>query len=295
MTMRVSAEALRVTQEKAAVLVQAFPYIRQYAGKRVVVKVGGEIALDPRQMGSFVGDLALLRMVGVEVVLCHGGGPQISRMMRLLGREAVFKDGLRVTDEETMEVTAMVLLGDVNRRFVALLNTHGPLGIGVSGLDGQLFQVVPQAPELGYVGKISHVTSDPIERILADDYIPVVASLGMDAAGAVYNINADTAAGELAVALGAEKLVVLTNVAGLYETFGNEDSLLSEIDVTVLQRLVISGALSEGMIPKVEAILAALQGGVPRACVIDGRVDHAVLLEIFTPEGFGTMITGKSL
>ncbi len=280
------------TQAKAKILLESLPYIKSFAGARVVVKVGGEILDDPAAAESFTTDLVLLKTVGVDVVLCHGGGPQISRMMTDLGLEPRFVDGLRVTDEEALDVTAMVLLGTLNRRLVGLLNTHGPQAVGLSGLDGRLFLAETESPELGFVGRIVEVSPEPVTRLLQDGYLPVVAPLGMDASGRAYNVNADTAAAELAVALRAEKLVLLTNVEGLYETFGDADTLVSEIDVAGLSSLRESGSLSAGMLPKVDAVTRAVQGGVRRAHILDGRVDHAVLLEIFTPEGIGTMVTG---
>lgn len=278
-------------QAKAKVLVEAMPYLRELSGRRVVVKCGGEIVDDAAQAASLVQDLLLLKMVGIDVVLCHGGGPQISRMMQRLGLEPEFRDGLRVTDADTMDVTAMVLLGRINLELVGLLNVHGEEAIGVNGVDGRLFLVEAQAPELGFVGRVVEVSPEPVERLLADGYLPVVASIGMDADGRPHNINADVAAGRLAAALEAEKFVLLTNVEGLYETFGDADSLVSEIDPPGLRTLAGSGSLSAGMLPKVEAVLTAVDGGVPRAHILDGRERHALLLEIFTPEGIGTMVT----
>ncbi|MFN8103175.1 MAG: acetylglutamate kinase [Acidimicrobiia bacterium] len=267
------------------------PYLRELAGRRVVVKCGGEIVDDAEQAASLVQDLLLLKMVGIDVVLCHGGGPQISRMMKRLGLEPAFREGRRVTDAETMEITAMVLLGRVNLELVGLLNVHGTEAIGVNGADGRLFLVETDPRGIGYVGRIVEVSPEPVDRLLADGYLPVVASIGMDAGGRPHNINADEAAGRLAAALGAEKFVLLTNVEGLYESFGDEDSLVSEIDPPGLRALAAGGSLSAGMGPKVEGILAAVEGGVPRCHILDGREDHALLLEIFTPEGIGTMVT----
>jgi acetylglutamate kinase len=285
--------ALIDTQAKARVLIEALPYITEYAGRRIVVKVGGEVVDDPTAAASFAADLVLLKAVGINVVLCHGGGPQISREMANMGREPTFVNGLRVTDAETMEITAMVLLGVLNRNLVSLLNVHGPQAVGVSGVDGRLFVVEPERAELGYVGRIREVTPDPVVRLLDDGYIPVVASIGMDDTGAAYNVNADLAAGRLAAAIGAEKYVLLTNVEGLYESFGDADTLISEIDRDGLRALRDGGSLSAGMVPKVDSILTALDGGVGRAHILDGRVEHAVLLEIFTPEGIGTMVRGS--
>lgn len=279
------------TEAKAKVLVEAMPYLRELSGRRVVVKCGGEIVDDAEQAASLVQDLLLLKMVGIDVVLCHGGGPQISRMMVRLGLDPVFSGGRRVTDEAAMDVTAMVLLGQINLEIVGLFNVHGTEAVGVNGVDGRLFLVETESPELGLVGRIVEVSPEPVERLLADGYLPVVASIGMDAAGRAHNINADEAAGHLAASLGAEKFVLLTNVEGLFESFGDADSLISEIDPAGLRELAAGGALSDGMLPKIEAVLTAIDGGVPRCHLLDGRERHAILLEIFTPEGIGTMVT----
>ena len=278
------------TLVKTEVLIEALPFVKQYAGKRVVVKIGGELVDDLEAAKSFVEDITLLRSLGVKVVLVHGGGPQISRLMKQTNKEPVFINGQRVTDQETLELTSMVLLGTVNRTLVALLNAHGKTAVGVSGVDAQIFLCKPKNSTLGFVGEITHVSSRPILNLLDNGYLPVIASLGIDEEGNTYNINADTAAGDLAKAIKAEKYILLTNVEGLYESFGDKDSLISEIDMESLQKLLDSGTLAAGMIPKVESILRALSGSVPRAHILDGRVRHALLLEIFTSEGIGTMI-----
>ena len=281
----------RETQEKAAILVQALPYIRQYAGKCILIKVGGEIIDDPEGLRSFAEDLILLKSVGVKVVLCHGGGPQITRMMKAVGKEAVFADGLRVTDRETLEITMMVLLGQLNAAIVSALNVHGPHAVGLSGIDGRLFLVEQKNPALGFVGEINQVNPEVVSRLLEANTLPVIASIGTDEQGQAFNLNADTIAGELAKALQAEKLILLTNVEGIYRDFNDKQSLISEIDDRDLAKMQTSGSLHTGMLPKVEAVLTALRGGVSRAHLIDGRVRHALLLEVFTPEGVGTMIT----
>ena len=284
------------TQGKAGVLIEALPFLKQFGGKRVVIKVGGELFDNKEAIESFAQDLILLKAVGIEVILCHGAGPQISRMMKRLGKEPKFVNGLRVTDAETMEIMSMVLLGDLNKRMVSLLNVHGPKAVAVSGADGLLFEVEQENPELGFVGKIKQVNTEIVTKTLANGYMPVIGSIGVDKQGQAYNINVDLAAGKLAAALNAEKLIVLSNVEGLYETFGDEDSLIPEIDTEGLKKMREipqdeKGALSAGMIPKINGILTALDGGVKRAHILDGRVEHAVLLEIFTPEGIGTMIS----
>lgn len=281
------------TQAKAAVLREALPYIKQFKNQRVVIKVGGELFQDEAAARSLVEDLGFLRSVGVNVVLVHGGGPQISRAMKKFGKDPVFVKGQRVTDAETLELTAMVLLGEINRSIVALLSSTGTAAIGISGIDHSLLKVRQKDPDLGYVGEVVGINTAPIDNLLSHGYVPVIASLGIDASGSSYNINADTAAGKIAVAIHAQKLVLLTNVPGLYETFGDDDSLISEIDTKGLIRLISHDKLSEGMIPKVESIISAINGGVSQAHILDGRVKHALLLEIFTPEGIGTMIQDR--
>ncbi|MCB0354663.1 MAG: acetylglutamate kinase [Bdellovibrionales bacterium] len=278
------------TQAKAEVLSQALSYIRRFTGKRVLIKVGGELFENEAAAKSLASDLSFLRTVGVDVVLVHGGGPQISKAMKQFRKEPVFVKGQRQTDSETLDLTAMVLLGDINRRIVSLLNVAGARSIGLSGADDSMLLVEQLDPELGFVGTVREVNTDPIDRLLEYDYIPVIAGMGVDRSGQLYNVNADSVAGKIAVAIGAEKYILLTNVPGLYETFGEEDSLISEIDSHGLIRLISTNKLSEGMIPKVESILSALKGGVKDAHILDGRMVHSVLLEIFTPEGIGTMV-----
>lgn len=279
-----------VTQSKASILIEALPFLKKFGSKRVVIKVGGELLDNEEATKSFAQDLILLKSVGIQIVLCHGGGPQISRAMKKFGKEPKFIDGLRVTDEETMEIMSMVLLGKLNRKLVSLLNVHGPKAIGISGADGSLFKAKQKSPELGFVGDIVNVNSKVVTKLLDDGYLPVIGSVGIDEEGLPYNINVDIAAGRLASELGAEKLIILSNVEGLYETFGDENSLIPEIKAKGLRKMKDSGSLTSGMIPKVEGILYAIDGGVERAHILDGRVNHAVLLEIFTPEGIGTMI-----
>lgn len=285
------ARVLADTQSKAHVLVEALPFLKQFGGKRVLIKVGGELLEDEAAVASFAQDLILLKSVGIEVVLCHGGGPQITRMMKRVGKEAKFINGHRVTDKETIELGAMVLLGSLNARLVGMLNTHGAKAVGMSGVDGRMLMVEPKDESLGFVGKIVTSSAEPLAMALEAGYLPVVASIGMDDNGELYNINADLAACELAVAIGAIKFVLLTNVPGLYKTFGVSDSLIPEIDTTGLKVMMKSGDITAGMIPKIEAVIYALEHGVRQTHILDGRVEHAVLLEIFTPEGVGTMVT----
>jgi acetylglutamate kinase len=278
-------------QGKAAILIEALPYIRRLAGKTVVIKVGGEIVDDADRANSLAEDLLLMQRVGIRVILCHGGGPQINRLMEHNNKEAEFVDGLRVTDADTLELTAMALLGVVNRSLVALLNQQDNHSIGLSGVDGGLFRVSAGDPELGFVGKIDEVYPRVVLDLIDQGYIPVIAPLGLDAQSQTYNINADTAAAALAGALGAEKLIVLTNVAGLYESIEDANSFISEIDATKLEALLDSGILRQGIVPKARAVLEAVEAGVSCAHILDGRLRHAVLLEIFTSEGVGTMVT----
>lgn len=275
---------------KAEILAQAVPWIRSLAGRFVVVKVGGEILLDEQRAQQFAQDIVLLHSVGIKVLVVHGGGPQISSLSNKLGVTPQFIDGQRVTDEATLEVTAMVLLGEVNRKLVSLVNRAAKIAFGVSGIDAGMLLVSPASSALGLVGNVELVRCDPILRLIEGGFIPVVASLGVDRAGRVYNVNADLAAGQIAAAIGAEKFVVLTNVAGLYESYPDRGSLISEIDCSSLRALLSSGKLEGGMIPKIHAILTAIEGGVNRAHILDGRIKHTLLLEFFTREGIGTMI-----
>ena len=285
--------------DKAAILIEALPYIRRFRHSVVVVKYGGSTLVGPAGGGdqadpglaSFAQDIALLRAVGLRLVVVHGGGPQIGDMMRRLGKVPEFIDGLRVTDAETLDIARMVLVGKVNRDIVAALNVHGPLAVGVSGEDGRMLQVSARAPELGFVGDVDAVDPGILERLLAEDLVPVVATIGADQVGQSYNINADTAAGALAQALRAEKLVYLTDVEGIRRDLADPTTLLHRVSVDELDRLVVDGAVTEGMVPKVASCVAAVKGGVGHAHVLDGRVPHALLLEIFTEAGVGTMVT----
>jgi len=274
---------------KAAVLAEALPYIRRFRDKVVVVKYGGN-AMGP-DLAGFAGDIALMRAVGMLPVVIHGGGPQIGDMMARLGKVTEFRDGLRVTDAETLDIARMVLVGKVNRDVVSAINVHGPLAVGVSGEDGGLITATERHPDLGFVGDISAVNTTILDRLLAEELIPVVATIGTDEQGQAYNINADTAAGAIAEALGAEKLVYLTDIEGLRKQVDDPDSLISSISVADLEPLLKDGTIGEGMIPKVASCVHAVRGGVAQAHILDGRQPHALLLEIFTPEGVGTMVT----
>jgi len=279
----------------ADLLVEALPYIRRFSGKVVVVKYGGSAlgdGPDPEAaaLASFAQDVVLVRSVGMLPVVVHGGGPQIGQLMARLGKDAEFRDGLRVTDAETLDIARMVLVGKVNRDIVSAINVHGSLAVGLSGEDANLITAGQRAPELGYVGDVIELDPTMIHRLLAQGLIPVIATIGTDEAGQAYNINADTVAGALAASLDAEKLIFLTDVAGLRARPSDPASLLHRVSAHDLDQLVASGAAEGGMVPKAEACADAVRRGVGRAHILDGRVAHALLLELFTDRGVGTMV-----
>ena len=273
--------------ERARILMESLPYIKRYHGRTIVVKYGGAAMDDPALREDFASDVVLMRYVGMNPVVVHGGGPQVSEHIRRLGGEPVFAGGYRVTTADDLTVARMVLCGVINKDIVTLINRHGTLAAGVSGEDGRLLIVKPKDPALGFVGEV--VRANP--AILTDllrDFIPVVASLGVDEEGQPYNVNADEVAAALAAALGADKLVYLTNVEGILDAGG---SLIRTLTLDEAATLQASGALSEGMIPKLQSAVDAVKGGVPKATILDGRSEHALLLEVFTDEGVGTMVT----
>ena len=276
--------------DKAAVLIEALPYIREFFGSTVVVKFGGSAMTDPGLSLRFAEDIVLLHSVGIRPVVVHGGGPQIGELMARLGKESEFRDGLRVTDAETLDIARMVLVGKVSRDIVSAINLHGPIAVGVSGEDAGLIVADARDPDLGFVGDVKSVNPAIIERLLTENLIPGVSTIGADLSGQAYNINADTVAGAIAAALGAQKIVYLTDVAGLLGQVDDPSSLITRATVSDVRGLVAEGVLSGGMIPKIEACLDAIAGGVGSAHLLDGRVDHVVLLEIFTDAGIGTMI-----
>ncbi|HVE77207.1 MAG TPA: acetylglutamate kinase [Actinomycetota bacterium] len=280
--------------EKARVLVESLPYIRRWSGKTVVTKVGGEVVDDESMLASFAEDIVLMKLVGMSPIVVHGGGRQISAAMEGLGIKPRFVGGLRVTDEETMDIVKGVLLDQINKRIVAAMNLHGSHAAGISGEDGQLLrakqQLGPAGEDLGFVGEIDRVSPEIVTSLQASEFIPIIAPVASGPGGA-YNINADVAAGAIAASVGAAKIVFLTNVPGLYSDLGDEGSLISETKVEDLERLIESGRLSEGMIPKIVSAVDALKEGVPQAHILDGRIPHALLLEIFTDRGIGTMVT----
>jgi acetylglutamate kinase len=275
---------------KAHILAEALPYIREFSGKTVVIKYGGSAMEDPALADLFAQDVVLMRLVGMNPVVVHGGGPQISDLMRRLGKEPEFVDGLRVTDAETVDIVRMALVGKVNREIVASVNQHGSYAVGLSGEDAGLITVAPRDERLGFVGDVRRIDPSILQRLLREELIPIVATVGVDEAGQAYNVNADTVAGAIAEALAAEKLVYLTNVTGLYRDLADEESLISHVDATGLRDLIDTGSISEGMIPKLRSCVDALKAGVARAHILDGRIPHALLLEFFTREGIGTMV-----
>lgn len=275
---------------KATILAEALPYIREFSGRTVVIKYGGHAMEDPELAELFAQDVVLMRLVGMNPVVVHGGGPQISDLMRRLGKEPEFVDGLRVTDAETVDIVRMALVGKVNREIVASVNRHGSYAVGLSGEDAGLITVDARSEQLGFVGNVRRIDPSILERLVREELIPVVATVGVDDAGQAYNVNADTVAGAIAEALRAEKLVYLTNVSGLYTDLTDESSLVSRIEVDRLAALADSGVLSAGMIPKVRSCVDAVKAGVTRAHILDGRIPHALLLEFFTREGIGTMV-----
>jgi acetylglutamate kinase len=275
---------------KAAILAEALPYIREFSGRTVVIKYGGHAMENAELAELFATDVVLMRLVGMNPVVVHGGGPQITELMRRLGKEPEFVDGRRVTDAETVDIVRMALVGKVNREIVASVNRHGSYAVGLSGEDAGLIRVDQRDPRLGFVGDVREIDPTIVLRLLREELIPVIATVGVDDAGQAYNINADTVAGAIAQSLSAEKLVYLTDVAGVYGDWPDDTSLISRIDVDGLEKLLADGKASEGMIPKLESCVRALRNGVRRAHILDGRLPHALLLEFFTREGVGTMV-----
>jgi acetylglutamate kinase len=288
-------ERLATAAEKAGVLIEALPWLQRFHGATVVVKYGGNAMVDNGLKQAFADDMVFLRLAGLRPVVVHGGGPQITAMLTRLGVEGEFRGGLRVTTPETMDIVRMVLVGQVSRELVGLINAHGPYAVGISGEDAQLFTaerkqatVNGESVDIGLVGEVAAVNPDAVLDIVNAGRIPVVSTVAPDIDGVVHNVNADTAAGALAAALGAEKLVVLTDVEGLYANWPDRSSLVDQIRVDRLEKLLPD--LASGMIPKMEACARAIRGGVRRAHVIDGRLAHSVLLEVFTSKGIGTMV-----
>ncbi len=277
--------------ERADVLIEALPYIRRFKDATIVVKFGGNAMVDAKLSQSFAKDMVLLQSVGLRPVVVHGGGPQIGQLMNRLGKVPEFRDGLRVTDAETLDIVRMVLVGKVGRDIVGAINVHAPVAVGLSGEDAGLLLASEHNPELGFAGDVRAVNAQVIDRLLDEGFIPVISTIGTDLGGQAYNVNADTGAGAIAAELGAEKVIYLTDVPGLLHDVSDDSTLISHIDTDALADLIARGVLTEGMIPKMAACLAAVRGGVGAAHLLDGRVPHVVLLELFTDAGIGTMVT----
>ena len=279
-------------EQIAATLIQALPYIRIFAGKTIVIKYGGNAMIDEGLKKAVMRDLVLMRLVGINPILVHGGGPEINEAMKKLGKEPEFVAGRRVTDAETMEIVEMVLTGKTNKSIVAHLNSEGVSAVGLSGKDANLLIATKDTDngDLGFVGKIAHVNPEIIHTLTSNGYIPVISSVAVGADGQAYNVNADTAAAALAAALHAEKLILMTDVEGLYKDFADKSSLVSEITTAEARQWIEGGIIDKGMIPKLEACASAVEDGVPRAHIIDGRREHALLIELFTDTGIGTMV-----
>jgi len=278
--------------ERAEILTQALPYIKRYNGKIVVVKYGGNAMVNGQLKEQVMEDIVLLRLIGVKIVLVHGGGPEISETMQKLGKQTEFVDGLRVTDRETVDIVQMVLTGKVNKSLVNLLEMKGGQAMGISGMDGRLIEAKMKDERLGYVGEITQVNIRPVLDLLEKGYIPVISTMGCDRQGNAYNINGDTAAAHLAGALEAERLIMLTDIEGILRDRNDRSTLIPELDVEQARQLRAEGVIAGGMIPKVECCIEAIRRGVKNVVIMDGRVPHSILMEILTDEGAGTMIRG---
>lgn len=285
---------MHAVMEKARILTEALPYIKEYHGKTVVIKYGGA-AMESEDLKEVVAtDVVLMKYVGINPIIVHGGGPEVSRHMRAMGKEVKFVNGLRVTDKETIDIVKMVLVGKINKEIVSLINRHGKLSVGISGDDGNLIVAKKKQMDdvdLGFVGEVTKINRKVLESLVNDDFIPVVATIGVGEDGMSYNINADKVAGEIAAALKADKVIFLTDVDGLYENFEDKGSLISELKLADCELKLAGKKINQGMIPKVEGCVTALKAGVRRAHILNGTIPHALLLEIFTDMGVGTMIT----
>ncbi len=278
--------------QRAEILVRALPYIKQYDGKTIVVKYGGNAMINEELKNDVMRDLVLLNTIGIKVVLVHGGGPEISDMLKRVGKESKFVKGLRVTDGETAEIVQMVLAGKINKTLVNHLQNSGGKAVGLSGMDGHMIEAEMKDPELGFVGEITNINIEPVTDLLEKGYIPVISTVGCDKEGNIYNINADTAAARIASELGAESLILMTDIAGLLRDKDDESSLISSVCVSEAPLLMREGVISGGMIPKIECCVEAIRQGVNKVFIIDGRVPHALLIETLTDEGIGTMLYG---
>ena len=277
--------------QRAEVLTAALPYIKKYSGKIVVVKYGGNAMVNEQLKEQVMEDIALLWLIGVKVVLVHGGGPEISDTMKRLGKEAVFVDGLRVTDKETVDIVQMVLAGKVNKSLVNLIQMKGGHAVGLSGIDGGIIEATTKNEALGYVGDITKIRTRPITDLLEKNYIPIISTIASDRQGNVYNINGDTAAAYIAGALGAERLIMMTDIAGILMDKDDPSTLIPHVSVEEAKKLYETGIVSGGMIPKVDCCIEALEHGVQNVVIMDGRIPHSILMELLTDEGAGTMVT----
>ena len=277
--------------QRAEVLTAALPYIKKYSGKTVVIKYGGNAMINPQLKEQVMEDIALLWLIGVKVVLIHGGGPEINETMAKLGKKAVFVDGLRVTDKETVDIVQMVLAGKVNKTLVNLIQMKGGHAVGLSGIDGGIIEATMKDEALGYVGRITKIRTQPITDLLEKNYIPVISTVDSDRMGNTYNINGDTAAAYIAGALGAERLIMMTDIAGILMDKDDPDTLIPRITVDEARKLYGQGVISGGMIPKVDCCIEALERGVDNVVIMDGRIPHSILMELLTDEGAGTMVT----
>lgn len=275
--------------ERASVLIQALPYIQKYSGKIIVIKYGGNAMINEDLKDAVMGDMVLLSMIGVKVVLVHGGGPEITEMLTRVGKESRFENGLRVTDKETAEIVQMVLAGKINKTLVNLLQIHGGRSIGLSGADGSMIEAKPLDEKLGYVGEITNVDVSPVMDVLEKGYIPVISTVGCDDKGNVYNINADTAAARIAGELKAECMITMTDISGILRDKDDPSSIIKKINASEAPQLMREGVISGGMIPKVDSCIEAIRRGVKKVFIIDGRVPHSILVETLTDEGIGTM------
>ena len=278
--------------KRAQVLIQAMPYIKKWTGETIVVKYGGNAMINEKLKSAVMNDLVLMQLVGINVVLVHGGGPEINSMLDAIGKESRFENGMRVTDQETIDVVQMVLAGKVNKSLVQLLESHGGKALGLCGLDGRLLmadKLTAGAADLGYVGEIREVNPAPIEMVIGDGYLPIVATVAGGYDGNVYNINADLAAAQIAAKLGAKKLILMTDIRGLLRDVNDPESLIPVVNVSEVPMLKRDGIISGGMIPKIDCCVEAVRNGVSRAHIIDGTIEHSIILELFSDEGIGTM------
>ena len=279
------------TSKRAKVLIQAMPYIKKYTGETIVVKYGGNAMINEDLKSAVMSDLVLMQLVGINVVLVHGGGPEINAMLDAVGKESRFENGMRVTDKETIDIVQMVLAGKVNESLVQLLESHGGKALGFCGLDGRLLMAekLVSSVDLGYVGEIKEVNPAPLNNAMQNGYIPIVATVAGGYDGNVYNINADLAAAQIAAKLGAKKLILMTDIRGLLRDVNDDESLISVVNVSEVPMLKRDGIIKGGMIPKIDCCVEAVRNGVNRAHIIDGRLEHSILLELFSDEGIGTM------